>query len=340
MPFDAGALQSAGLAPQCAPPAFSGAQPDVQPFVQAQLQMLMQLQLMQMLGAWLQAAQAGDAGPCQCRRRGALGGQRRSWGRMRRSSQRWDQARRPPGPRFGPQFGPQSGQRRRRDCLRRRARAHRPQTTPQSVPQTGPSHVPSPALTPGPFDGCTPAPQTTSQRAAASVSPPLTNSAAQGRDPNTYSQVINQFAVGDNPRYARRNGNTYCNIYAWDVTRAMGAELPHWRRQDGSPAEPFERGAWEMNANGTARWLSEHGERHGWRQVSAAEAQAHANGGAPAVAIRENPDGIGHVAVVRPGEMTDRGPCIAQAGGRNFNEGHVRDVWRNSRRQPQYWVHD
>lgn len=150
--------------------------------------------------------------------------------------------------------------------------------------------------------------------------------------------MINQFAVGDNPRYARRNGNTYCNIYAWDVTRAMGAELPHWRRHDGTPAEPFERGAYEMNANGTARWLNEHGEQYGWRQVSAAEAQAHANRGGPAVAIRENPGGIGHVAVVRPGEMTDRGPCIAQAGSRNFNEGHAGDVWRRS--TPQYWVHD
>ena len=329
MPFNTGALERAGLGQGAlsAPAAFAamGAMPDVQPFVQAQLQMLMQLQLLQMLGAWLQAA-SGGTGPCQCRHRGALP-QQRSWGRMRQSPQRWG---RPDAP-----AQPQT----RSPVRSPRTQAPQTQAPQTQAPQTQP-HTPVPALTPGQYDGRTPAPETTSRRASAAVSPPLTNSAAQGRDPNTYSQVINQFAVGDNPRYARRNGNTYCNIYAWDVTRAMGAELPHWRRYDGTPAEPFERGAWEMNANGTARWLNEHGERYGWRQVSAEEAQAHANRGGPAVAIRENQGGIGHVAVVRPGEMTDRGPAIAQAGARNFNEGHVRDVWRNSRRQPQYWVHD
>ena len=97
------------------------------------------------------------------------------------------------------------------------------------------------------------------------------------RSRGRYDDVINQFAVGVNLRYARRDGNTYCNIFAWDVTRAMGAEIPHWVQRDGTPAQPFERGAHELNANGAARWLRNHGGEHGWRRVSAEEAQRHAN---------------------------------------------------------------
>ena len=69
----------------------------------------------------------------------------------------------------------------------------------------------------------------------------------------------------------------------------MGAEIPHWVHRDGSPAQPLERGAHELNANETARWLNQHGEGHGWRRVSAEEAQRHANAGRPGVAIWENP---------------------------------------------------
>ena len=233
--------------------------------------------------------------------------------------------------------------RRRRSQPDARPRRTREADAPRSTPTTPNAPAPNASApngraTPGRYDGRTPAPETTSTRASRNVEPPLTNSQQQGRSRETYDQVINQFAVGDNPRYARRNGNTYCNIFASDVTRAMGAPIPHWVQRDGTPAEPFERGAHEMNANATNRWLNQHGATNGWRQVSAEDAQRHASAGRPAVASRANPGGIGHIAVVRPGEITDRGPAIAQAGGRNFNEGHVGDVWRRS--QPEYWVHD
>jgi len=227
----------------------------------------------------------------------------------------------------------------RRRMQQRRGGSGRPSGTPRPAsPSTRRPGQPPSAVTPGRYDGRTPAPETTSQRAARPVSPPVTNSAAAGRSRETYDQAINQFGVGSNPRYARRNGNTYCNIFASDVTRAMGADIPHWVRRDGSPAEAGDRGAYEMNANATARWLANHGERHGWRRATAAEAQANANQGRPAVATRDNPGGIGHIVVVRPGEMTDRGPAIAQAGARNFNQGHIGDVFRRS--QPDYWIHD
>jgi predicted chitinase len=72
--------------------------------------------------------------------------------------------------------------------------------------------------------------------------------------------------------------------------------------------------------------------------VSAEEAQSLANQGHPTVASWHNPGGIGHIAVVRPGEVNERGPAIAQAGGSNSNEGHVRDSLGNA--PVQYFVND
>src|SRR5262249_33697365 len=145
------------------------------------------------------------------------------------------------------------------------------------------------------------------------------------RNASNYSDVINQFAVDTNPRYQPRGGNTYCNIFAWDVTRAMGAEIPHWVDGNGNPAGGGAPGARELDANGGHRGLETQGPRSGWREVSAAEAQQRATQGPPAVASWNNPGGIGHIAVVRPGELTNRGPAIAQAGASNFNNGHVQD---------------
>jgi predicted chitinase len=156
------------------------------------------------------------------------------------------------------------------------------------------------------------------------------------RNADTYAAVIDQFAVDRNPRHLPRDGATYCNIFAWDVTRAMGAEIPHWVDGAGNPASVGQ--GRELDANGGHRWLEQHGPRFGWREVSAEEAQAMANQGHPAVASWNNPGGIGHIAVVRPGEMTSRGPAIAQAGGVNFNNGHVRDSFGNA--PVKYFVND
>ena len=109
------------------------------------------------------------------------------------------------------------------------------------------------------------------------------------------------------------------------MTRAMGAEIPHWWQGR------------ELNANATNDWLHQHGAAHGWRRVSAAEAQAYANQGKPAVASWKNPGGIGHIGMIRPGEITSGGPALAQAGSSNFNRGHVADGFGN--RPVEYWVH-
>jgi hypothetical protein len=159
---------------------------------------------------------------------------------------------------------------------------------------------------------------------------------ARSRD--RYDQVLNQFAVGVNRRYTPRNGNTYCNIFVWDATRAMGAEIPHWVDRQGRAARPGAPGAWEMNANAINRWLHRQGGSNGWRKVDAGEAQRMANQGKPAMVSWRNPNGIGHMGMIRPGEITDRGAALAQAGRNNFNNRHVDDGF--GRLQPEYWVHE
>lgn len=196
------------------------------------------------------------------------------------------------------------------------------------------------------YDGTKPADGTTTLNAAHPVTPALTG--AGPRSGALYDDVINQFAVDANPRYAVRDSNgdghldTFCNIFVWDVTRAMGAEIPHWVNQAGAPGGPGMEGYRELNANGVCQWLEQHGTQYGWREVSAEEAQRLANQGQPAVAAWDSRSSrAGHVAMVRPGEYNPAtGPVIAQAGGTNFNRGTVAGGFgADKQAEIKYYVH-
>ncbi len=195
------------------------------------------------------------------------------------------------------------------------------------------------------YDGTRPAPGTTNTNAARPVDAPLKGD-PNHRTPETYNNVINQFAVAHNPRYAIRDSSgdgikdTFCNIFVWDVTRAMGAEIPHWvDKRTGQPTTVYNYSqSRELDANATMDWLRQHGAQYGWRQVSAEEAQRLANQGHPTMVGWKNPRGIGHVAIVRPGNINERGPAIAQAGATNVNYAHVRDTFGNV--PVEYWVND
>lgn len=147
-------------------------------------------------------------------------------------------------------------------------------------------------------------------------------STTSDRSPARYEAVIDQFAVEKNPRYRRNQqgkGETYCNIFVWDVTRAMGAEIPHWVDQENSPTV-LGKGI-ELDANGAIQWLQ---TQESWKRVDPKRAQNLANQGFPVMATWLNPGGVGHIAVVRPGQYSsNEGPAIAQAGGTNFNHGTV-----------------
>jgi hypothetical protein len=215
-----------------------------------------------------------------------------------------------------------------------------------NIPGTAPAAPVTPATpvvaAPGQpviYDGIHPAPGTVSTSRANYVHPPLTNSPGQ-RDAAVYSQLINQFAVGNNPRYLPGGGNTYCNIFVWDVSRAMGAEVPHWIDAAGNIAAPAAPNANEININGGVNWMKSHGvPQQGWRSATAQEAQDAANQGLLAVVMWKNPTGgHGHTAVVRPGSINAGGPAIGQAGAHNFNMGHVVNGFGHL--SPEYFCHD
>jgi len=89
-------------------------------------------------------------------------------------------------------------------------------------------------------------------------------SAASERSPALYDAVIDQFVVEKNPRYRRDQqgkGETYCNIFVWDVTRAMGAEIPHWVDQENNPTV-LGKGI-ELDANAVIQWLQNRGKNQG-----------------------------------------------------------------------------
>lgn len=168
-------------------------------------------------------------------------------------------------------------------------------------------------------------------------------SSGGSRSPERYDTIIDQFAVEANQRYRRNaqgRGETYCNIFVWDVTRAMGAEIPHWVTDGGEPMSPTH--GLETNTNAAIGWLHAHGRRHGWREMRMDEAQAHANRGAPAVAVWRNDPGIGHMAIVRPGAATEDGPPLADAGETNHGRTRAAHVFTTGWRRDDlaYFAHD
>lgn len=188
------------------------------------------------------------------------------------------------------------------------------------------------------FDGVHPAPGTTVAVQSRYAEPPLTNDTGN-RHVDTYTEVIDQFAVGHNPRHLARDGFTFCNIFLWDVTRAMGAEVPHWIDSSGDIAVPFSPGAQELTINAGVDWLNRHGDTHGWSPASEEQAQESANLGRLGVVVWKNPTGgHGHTAIIRPGSITNDGPLIAQAGRRNFNAGRLQQGF-GTRQGLQFFIH-
>lgn len=149
---------------------------------------------------------------------------------------------------------------------------------------------------------------------------PLRN-AKDARSAAALRAVAHQFEVATANRYQpkrREDGKleTFCNIFAWDVSRAMDAELPHWVDRNGDPA-PVSKSNVELTCNALLPWLEEHGKRFDWTEVQTEVAAAtHAAMGKPAVAIWRNKSGPGHIAVLLPSSTAET--RIAQAGARCF----------------------
>jgi len=138
---------------------------------------------------------------------------------------------------------------------------------------------------------------------------------AFGRSKERLLEVAGQFAVTVHPRYAKEHTDactrTWCNIYVWDVTSAMHAEVPHWVGPSRDPAAPGPHNT-ELTANDMIDWLGV-GRGEWTRMADADQAYSWADLGRPVVATyRARTGQHGHVAMVLPGRR------IAQAGAVNI----------------------
>lgn len=183
------------------------------------------------------------------------------------------------------------------------------------------------------------------------ASDPKLTSNPGNRSANRYRAVIDQFGVETNGRYKvnkKGQGDTYCNIFMWDVTKAMGAEIPHYVDPvTQAPREyPDTKGAERMTANKMYDWLHGYGSEYGWKKATAGEAQAYANAGRPAVTVWKNESGgHGHAQVVSPsadGNYDPRkGVAIAQAGRNLYNYANITQVYGSKRMdEVAYFVHE
>ncbi len=125
------------------------------------------------------------------------------------------------------------------------------------------------------------------------------------RSGDVLDQLIKQFAVGTNPRYEpdgpeRPRGH----IFLWDVSRAMGCEVPHFV------------GAKELTLGQTCDWLRHEGPMRGWQRLGEDDAFAAADAGQLVVAMPRDIK-VKQLAIVYPQDPPDDGrPLLAAAAKR------------------------
>jgi hypothetical protein len=171
----------------------------------------------------------------------------------------------------------------------------------------------------------------------ARATPFKTNSPGE-RSPLAYQEVLNSFDVENTTRYQELNGESYCNIFVWDATCAMGAEIPHYiDPKTGVPKEKFETGDQYQSANDMYHWLDKHGTEYGWNNITAEEAIIRANAGYPTVAVNKGTV-HGHIAMVVPQKDGDTAVMTAQAGIKNYNYGGLSSNLKKE--GVRYYTHD
>lgn len=151
------------------------------------------------------------------------------------------------------------------------------------------------------FDGETPAKGVTSRDLFKALNPPLQSREGR-RSADLYRRIIDQFAVGKNPRYDPDDPQKpRAHIFVWDVTRAMNVEIPHFV------------GARELTLGLTVDWLRHEGPMRGWRKTDEMSAWEAANEGLCVVAVPREVR-LKLMAVARPGDFnTDGKPFLSAA---------------------------
>ncbi len=157
------------------------------------------------------------------------------------------------------------------------------------------------------------------------------------RSPSNLRKALAQFSVETHARYKpfKLNGRwvTWCNIFRWDGTTALGCELPHWYDPlTGEPRKHHAVAAAEMRANDVRSWLHQFGAKFGWKEVSRSDAQLDAMRGLPVLLNWFNSTGSGHEAFMLPdGNVIQAGRrCGVFALEQVFPQPLAVTFWRHS----------
>jgi hypothetical protein len=160
-----------------------------------------------------------------------------------------------------------------------------------------------------------------------------------------YDKVIEYLHVEKNPRYAPRNGNTYCNVYTHDFAEHMGAYVPRvWWTKDsvqkimnGETVQPvYGKTVTELNANALYEWLRDCTKRKsplnfGWHQVHLIEANAAVTSGTHFGVIcarRRDRKRSGHITVILPGGIQSQAGRTNKARfSSNWYDSNNYDAW-------------
>ncbi len=159
------------------------------------------------------------------------------------------------------------------------------------------------------FDGEVPAQELNNRDLWKAVQAPVQSREGR-RSPEIYRTVINQFAVGHNPRYeSDAPEKPRGHIFVWDVSRAMNCEIPHFV------------GAKELSLAQTVDWLRHEGPMRGWQRASIDDAQQAALSGYLAIALPKDIK-IKQMAILLPEETraADNKPFVAAAGKMRGNK--------------------
>ena len=185
---------------------------------------------------------------------------------------------------LGSQFADSSAERRRNSLL---------QTSMPSV-KAGPADDDEPTAVGMKFDGQQ-VPQALQGRDVwIAVQAPLQSREGK-RSRELYENVIKQFGVTVNPRYAEdAPGKGRGHIFVWDVSRAMNCEIPHFV------------GAKELTLAQTCDWVRHEGPMRGWKRISNADIIEAANAGRLVIALPREMR-TKHIAVVTPQPMPEDG---------------------------------
>lgn len=192
------------------------------------------------------------------------------------------------------------------------------------------------------------------------ASAPLRDIASSAKRVASFEAIISWLNPEGFARYLPGNGQTYCNIYAYDFTCLAGVYIPRiWWTQKAihqltlgaSVNIKYEDTVSELTANDLQRWFLDWGGNFGWSPVQKVDAlQNHANRGGVAVIVARNSRGHGHITLVVP-ESDDHSakrdssgtvtiPVESQAGAKNHNHITKNSAWWTaSNFTTGFWIH-